>query len=317
LIILSSRLNPMRKNHNSKKIKYTAWFLGALVVAIFLFGFGIYTYQWQSKGAYYIARVVPYPALLVDWEFVPLYRYLNDLSALTSYWDFQRDNTRVLLGIPDEKEIRERLVHKLITEQVVAMWARKHGITVSDQELYVEWNRLKEAPEGEKEISQFLDSAYGWTDSQYIQRVLAPFLLQQKVKNALIQEFGKSDEDLEQETLSLYVLASEDGADFSKLAKEYSYDSSTSSRGGDLGYFGRGTLDPVLEQAIFSMNIGEVSKPVKSSFGYHILKLDDLLYDDSGVAVQARAKHILVRGFDFEEWIEEQKRGLSVFRLVR
>ncbi len=313
---INSPLNPMRKIRNNHT-RHAAWILGALVAAVFLFGVGVYRFQWQSRAVYYAARVIPYPAIMVDWEFIPLHRYLSDLAALNSYWNFQRENKNVLLGIPDPQEIRERLVHKLITEQIVAIWARKNRVTASEQEVYLEWERLKEKPESEEDISTFLRTAYGWSDSQFIGRVLRPFLLQQKAKNALMLEFGKSNEDLEQEALGVYVLAAEAGADFSALAKQYSYDAATGPQGGDLGYFGRGVLEPALEQAIFNMKIKEISKPVKSSFGYHIIKLEDLLYDENGVAQKARAKHILVRGFDFDEWVESQKRELAIFRLVR
>jgi parvulin-like peptidyl-prolyl isomerase len=64
------------------------------------------------------------------------------------------------------------------------------------------------------------------------------------------------------------------------------------------------------------MEIGQISKPIKSSFGYHIVKLEDLLYSDTGVATKARASHILIRGFDFNEWIEKQKQELAIYRLV-
>ncbi|MBI2636718.1 MAG: peptidylprolyl isomerase, partial [Parcubacteria group bacterium] len=275
--MISLPLNPMRNIRNSHA-RRLAWILAALVAAVFLFGIGVYRFQWQSRAVYYAARAIPYPAIIVDWEFVPLHRYLSDLAALNSYWSFQRENKNVLLGIPDPQEIRERLVHKLITEQITAIWARKNRVTVSEQEVYLEWERLKEKPESEEEISKFLRTAYGWSDSQFIGRVLRPFLLQQKAKNALIEEFGKSNEDLEQEALGVYVLAAEVGADFSELAKQYSYDAVTGPRGGDLGYFGRGVLPPALEQAIFSMSIGEISAPVESSFGYHVIKLEDLLY---------------------------------------
>lgn len=302
---------------NNRNVRYAVWCAGALVALIFLFGAGVYRYQWQGPAAHYVSRVIPYPAIMVDWEFVPLHQYLSDLAALNSYWNFQRENENVLLGIPDAKEIRERLVGKLITERIVRIWARSRGLVVSPQELYVEWERLKEKPESEAEIAQFLHAAYGWSDAQFIERVLAPFLLQQKAKNALTEAFGKSNEELEQEALSAYVLVAEEAADFAELAREYSYDSITGPRGGDLGYFGRGVLEPALEQAIFDMEIGEISKPVKSSFGYHIIRLDDLLYDDTGVATKARASHILIRGFDFDEWVEKQKRDLAIFRLVR
>lgn len=65
-----------------------------------------------------------------------------------------------------------------------------------------------------------------------------------------------------------------DGQDFEKLAKEFSDDLGSAKLGGDIGYFGKGTLDPNYEKAMYSLNEGEVSEPILSSFGFHIIKLD-------------------------------------------
>ncbi|MCW1295180.1 MAG: peptidylprolyl isomerase [Candidatus Parvarchaeum sp.] len=61
------------------------------------------------------------------------------------------------------------------------------------------------------------------------------------------------------------------GESFSKLAEQFSIDSSR-RRGGDLGYFGRGVMVKEFEKAAFSLNKGQVSQPVKTQFGYHIIK---------------------------------------------
>ena len=65
------------------------------------------------------------------------------------------------------------------------------------------------------------------------------------------------------------------GEDFAALAKEYSEDESNNATGGDLDYFGRGSMVPEFEQAAFAMKAGEVSDLVKTSFGFHIIKLVD------------------------------------------
>ncbi|CAE6498591.1 Parvulin-like peptidyl-prolyl isomerase [Candidatus Nitrosotenuis uzonensis] len=62
------------------------------------------------------------------------------------------------------------------------------------------------------------------------------------------------------------------GEKFAELAKELSTDRGSGKRGGDLGYFGRGMMVKPFEAAAFKLSIGQISEPVKSEFGYHIIK---------------------------------------------
>lgn len=67
-----------------------------------------------------------------------------------------------------------------------------------------------------------------------------------------------------------------DGAKFSDLAKQYSTDTATKENGGKLDAFGPGKMDPAFEKAAYAMKKkGEISAPVKSQYGYHIIQMDE------------------------------------------
>src|SRR5207248_4853731 len=66
-----------------------------------------------------------------------------------------------------------------------------------------------------------------------------------------------------------------DGGDFAEVAKEKSKDPGSAKDGGDLGYFVKGNMVPEFADVAFKMYPGQVSNPVKSQFGWHVIKLED------------------------------------------
>jgi len=94
-----------------------------------------------------------------------------------------------------------------------------------------------------------------------------------KVSHILINQFGSDEKNLEEANKIYAQLIS--GADFVKMAKEYSKDPGSAINGGDLGYFGKGMMVKEFEDASFNGKIGEVQKPLKTNYGYHIIKVID------------------------------------------
>ncbi len=65
------------------------------------------------------------------------------------------------------------------------------------------------------------------------------------------------------------------GGDFAAMAKENSKDPGSKDDGGNLGYFGRGQMVPQFEEVVFKLAKGDVSDPVKTQFGWHLIKIED------------------------------------------
>lgn len=92
-----------------------------------------------------------------------------------------------------------------------------------------------------------------------------------KASHILINNLGSDEKNLEGANKIYNDLIA--GANFEKLAIEKSTDPGSGSKGGDLGWFGKGAMVPEFEKAVFSGAVGVIQKPVKSSFGYHIIKV--------------------------------------------
>lgn len=102
------------------------------------------------------------------------------------------------------------------------------------------------------------------------EQVKARHILLKLSQNATEDEVRKVMEKAE----SIIKLIKE-GADFGEMAKIHSDDPGTKSRGGDLGFFGKGRMVKPFEDAVFSMKVGDISAPVKTNFGIHIIKLEE------------------------------------------
>jgi peptidyl-prolyl cis-trans isomerase SurA len=96
------------------------------------------------------------------------------------------------------------------------------------------------------------------------------------------------------------------GEKFAKVAAEVSEDPGSARSGGDLGFFTRGSMDPSLEQAAFGLKTGELSAPIRTPFGWHLVEVlerdtlrtragTDSLDDKGQPLLEAHARHILIR----------------------
>jgi len=98
------------------------------------------------------------------------------------------------------------------------------------------------------------------------------FAREERRASHILVEAGADSSD----TLAAIQERLEAGESFADLASEYSVDTVSAREGGDLGYAGRGVYDQAFEDALFSLEPGEVSGPVETSFGIHLIQLADV-----------------------------------------
>ncbi len=125
---------------------------------------------------------------------------------------------------------------------------------------------------------------------QLIQQTFVENIIKQKVTDAAIaSEYEKLKKEMagKEEIKASHILVDseekakevkaklEKGEKFENLAKQYSSDEGSKANGGELGFFTKGQLVPEFENTAFAMKKGEISAPVKTQFGWHIIKLEE------------------------------------------
>jgi len=119
----------------------------------------------------------------------------------------------------------------------------------------------------------------GLTEAQY-QRLFETALLQKKLFEEVTADVPAEEEQVwarhilvpDLETANQVIERLNNGEDFGDLARELSEDPGSAVKGGDLGWFGKGQMVAEFEQAAFNLKVGEISEPIKSQFGYHIIQ---------------------------------------------
>ncbi|MDA1299309.1 MAG: SurA N-terminal domain-containing protein [Proteobacteria bacterium] len=105
----------------------------------------------------------------------------------------------------------------------------------------------------------------------------------------ILVETGEDEQASSQEINDIYQKLL-NGGDFSELAKEFSDDPGSAANGGDLGFAEPGAYVPEFEDAAFALGMNELSKPVRTEFGYHIIKLLDLTPANEPALEEIRAE---------------------------
>jgi parvulin-like peptidyl-prolyl isomerase len=136
--------------------------------------------------------------------------------------------------------------------------------------------------EYEESLNTYLDGIKEWGgDEELLRHLVRVQIYTDRINAELIKDIDPRQEQVwarhilvDDEETALDLLDQIDNDyDFGVLAQEYSTDTGSAARNGDLGWFGRGAMVPEFEEAAFNAEIGEVVGPVQSQYGYHLIQV--------------------------------------------
>ncbi len=184
------------------------------------------------------------------------------------------------------------VLQQMVQNALIMQYAKSHHITITDQEVQQKENDLKQNfPNGS--WSEML-KARGLTEADVKQALTEQLILTKALANQVTisptqvqQYFAKNHAafDVPAEVQARHILVPDlatankveallkKGGNFAALAKQYSTDPGSKDKGGELGWFRRGQMVPSFDKAAFSLPVGQISQPVKSPFGYHIIQV--------------------------------------------
>ncbi len=203
----------------------------------------------------------------------------------------------------EEDALKDNVLNQLIDQEILLQEAEKNNLKTDKEEIKGDYEDFRnylttQVYPSEDEFKAALKK-YDLTEE-----ILKDFMVKQKSISKLYQEVTK-DVTVDEDEIKAYFDAHKDqfnepemvrarhilvkteeeavdirkeleqGGEFESLAKKYSTEPGADQSGGELGFFPRGRMVPEFEEAAFSLSVGEISQPVKTQFGYHLIKVEE------------------------------------------
>ncbi|HBV33694.1 TPA: hypothetical protein DIC39_03100 [Patescibacteria group bacterium] len=289
--------------------------IGPLGVVLVLAGFVLIFYQAELyKSSPALARFLPWPAAIVNGQMLPLSDFTDDVQTLTEFYIRAQLASNSSVDI-DEKQIETAVAERMVNEALVADFASRNNIIVADQMVTDELSRIAQDFGSPPEMELFIKENYNWSLAQFEVKVIKPYLQRQQIE-AWFQQ-NQSAQTAAADNINKVAAEINAGMEFSEAARVYSQDETNALYGGYLGVFERGVMVPEFEEALLKLEIGEVSPPVQTIFGWHIIKREPVPNDEGYQVTDLAASHILVKVFDFDKWLQDEKSKASVWMLLK
>ena len=318
----STPSTPEKKGHESKKwTKKKLTLFGAFYIFVFIvifFGiwtFGLYRLRWNDPYTRKMVIVLPFPAMIVDRNAVSMDDFYKQLDIFT----FFTDNLMALApaGTQDisEADKQQAIISKITKDQIVKLLLVKYGVTVTTEEINNRFTDIFGVERDQVTAEQLVQDAYGTNVNDFLTYFVEPLVRQQKLQEYFVNsEFHKEVKD-RADKLRADIAAGT--VSFVDAARKES-DHSSAADGGDLGFFARGERLPLLEEAVFALQIGEMSPVLDTETGYHLVLMEDRkeVEVEGERKEQVRVRYIFLEKESVEGLIDKTREETRIYNFV-
>lgn len=263
-----------------KGVRAVVWV--CFVIALFEVAFAVLIYGYNSTDKITVkaAAIVPYPITAVNEGFISYNQFMKERDYIHHFYSSAGQE-----GL-DFEAIDKEILNQLIENRLVSFEAFLYGIGVKKSEIDATLDQIIEQNGGAENVAKVLDDLYGLDVDQF-KKLVKTQLLRDKMNTDLMArvtaqhilvrvpaESPQEKVDEAKTKIEGYRTEINNGLDFAEAAKKYSEDTGSAEQGGKLEPFSEGEMVPEFSKAAFAANIGEVTEPIKTDFGWHIIKVE-------------------------------------------
>ena len=203
-----------------------------------------------------------------------------------------------------QEEFKRQVVGRLVDEKLLDRFMAKQKIKIDEKDFERKVVQIRNGLKLQLQLEKYLNNEI--TDQKLKQAFEKETKDSLKASHILIKINEETSEELAKEKIANIARELKAGADFAQLAKKYS-DGPSSQDGGNLGVFGPGRMVAEFFEAASKLEPGQVSEPVQTQFGWHLIKRTEIVFEDMKESLSARLKAQL-----FDELLNKLKEDADI-----
>jgi len=242
-------------------------------------------------------------------------------------------------------QLKASIVNYLVQNEIIKQRAAEMGVTVTDKAFDERMKQIVQQVGGQKKLDKLL--AQQAVTQEQLEQQLKAQMLQDEVQKKVYSEIKISEADLkkffedpgneaqfnvpesvdarhvlvktkaEAEKVRALLEADHSDANWKKVAKQYSTDPGSKNNGGDLGNFPKGRMVKPFEDAAFDLAVGEISQPVKTQFGWHVIEVtgktpgSKQTFEQAKPSIEQQLKY-QEQATAWEDWLKQATKDAGV-----